>query len=74
MDCLGRLAQRKNVHFVKIYSNGPGFDWAHARNFLCVIKYICIDVILGFFKNVTDSRTVYEANTITVFPLSEKVC
>ena len=26
-----------------------------------------------FSKNITDSSTIYEANTVAIFPLSEKV-
>ena len=50
-----------------------GFDSAKARNLLCEIKYIGINVRLWFFENVSGSSAIYEANTVAIFTLSEKV-
>ena len=69
----GWLAQKKNVYFVKICSDRLWFDSAYARNFSGSINYIRINVRLQFFANVTNSSTIYEANTVAIFPLSEKV-
>ena len=46
----GWLAQRNNIGFIKICSNGPAFDSAYTKNFLCAIKYIHINVQLWFFE------------------------
>ena len=38
-----------------------------------MMNYIHINVQFRFFKNVTDLNTIYEANTVAIFPLLEKV-
>ena len=38
-----------------------------------MMNYVRINVRFQFFKNVTDLNTIYEANTVAIFPLIEKV-
>ena len=63
----GRLAQRKNVRFIKICSNRMGFDSAYARNFSSAIKKFALMFNFDSSKNVTDSSAIHEANTVANF-------
>ena len=62
---LARPGLASQEEFVKICFKGLGFDSEYGRKFSCMIKYISIKVRLRFFENVSDSSTIYEANTLS---------